>query len=66
MHFRRRFTLLLVLGGTFSLALIAAGQSVLLGGFAATLAVVLNYWVALILHRRTVQEMQRPTPETDT
>lgn len=61
MNFKRRFLLLLSLGIFYSLTLMTAQVDPLIGGFVATLGVVINYWVALIVLRKTVMESTEST-----
>lgn len=62
MNFKRRFVLLLVLGVTFSLTIFFVQVNLFVGALVAMVGVVVNYWSALIPHRKTITELQqRPT-----
>ena len=58
MDFRRRFTLLLTLGIAFSATIMVVQVDPMIGAFVGTLGAVVSYWVALILFRRSMAELQ--------
>lgn len=58
MDFKRRFTLMLTLGVTFSATIMMVQVDPLLGAFTGALGVVVNYWMALILLRRAMADYQ--------
>lgn len=59
MHFRERFVILLALGITFSATVVVSDADIWAGAIVATVAVVLNYWLALILVQRTVGRLRK-------
>ena len=65
MDFKRRFVLLVSLGVSFMLTLLATQWSLFAGGIVAMFAVVINYWVALIVLNHTIRRLGAETNDRE-